>query len=272
MIAAGELTGSLDRCIEYLAETLQREFELNNKIREITRYPKIVLAGMGAAVITLMSFVVPRYVSIFEKAKLKLPFFTEALIWLNALFQDYWLAGVELAVVGAVGARLILNTEKGRMIYDGWVLKAPVTGDVLLKIALAQWSNILGNLIRAGIPIIRALAVSSRAAGNQNLAVIINQVACEVSEGSGLAEPLRRHKIIPPIVAQMVAAGEKSGSLDDMLFKVSDFLGDDARRQIRKIAVFTESALIVSLGLLVLFLALSIFLPMWDITKMARGG
>lgn len=272
MIAAGETTGSLDRSLEYLAEMLKREFELKNRIREITLYPKIAFAAVIAAMVILLTFVVPRYAVIFEKAKLKLPVFTEALIWLDSFFQNHWVTGLQLALVGYVAARLAVNSEKGRLIFDRFILRVPVTGAIMLKISLARWSNSLGSLIRAGTPIIRALAISSRAPGNESLTAVLDQVAEEVSEGGGLAEPLRRHKLLPPVVAQMAASGEQSGSLDEMLFQVSGFLEDDARRNIRKLATCIEPALILGMGLVVLFLALSIFLPMWDITKMARGG
>ncbi|HEB73161.1 MAG TPA: type II secretion system F family protein [Nitrospirae bacterium] len=272
MITAGETTGSLDRCLEYLAEMLKREFELKNRIREITLYPKIAFAAVVTAMVILLTFVVPRYAAIFEKAKLKLPVFTEALIWLDSFFQNHWIAGVQLALTGFVAARLAINTQKGRMIFDRYVLSLPVTGDITLKISLARWSNALGSLIRGGTPIIKALAISSRTAGNESLICMLNNIADEVSDGGGLAEPLRRHRLLPPVVAQMAASGEESGSLDEMLLDVSRYLEDDARRNIRKLAAYIEPAMILGMGLVVLFLALSIFLPMWDITKMARGG
>ncbi|VAX14701.1 hypothetical protein MNBD_NITROSPINAE04-2363 [hydrothermal vent metagenome] len=272
MISAGETTGSLDRCLEYLAGMLKREFELKNRIREITLYPKIAFTAVVTAMVILLTFVVPRYAAIFEKAKLKLPVFTEALIWLNSFFQSHWIIGVQLALAGFVAARLAISSDKGRMIFDRYILSLPVTGDIILKISLARWSNALGSLIRGGTPIIRALAISSRTTGNESLTSMVNLVADEVAEGGGLAEPLRRHRLLPPVVAQMAASGEESGSLDEALFQVSQFLEDDARRSIRKLATYIEPAMILGMGLVVLFLALSIFLPMWDITKMARGG
>lgn len=272
MITAGETTGSLDKSLEYLTKMLKRELELKNRIREITLYPKIVFAAVVAAMAILLTFVVPRYALIFDKAKIKLPIFTEALIWLDSFFLNHWGACAGLAVAGYVAARLMVNSEKGRLVFDRFVLRLPVTGDIMLKISLARWSNSLGSLIRAGTPIIRALAISSRAPGNESLTAVLGQVAQKVSEGGGLAEPLRRHKLLPPVVAQMAASGEQSGSLDEMLFQVSGFLEDDARRKIRKLATYIEPALILGMGLVVFFLALSIFLPMWDITKMAGGG
>jgi len=272
MIASGEMTGSLDRCLEYLVEMLKREFELKNRIREITLYPKIAFTAVVTAMVILLTFVVPRYAAIFEKAKLKLPIFTEALIWLDSFFQNHWIVGVQLALTGFVAARLAINTQKGRLIFDRYVLSLPVTGGIMLKISLARWSNALGSLIQAGTPIIKALAISSRTTGNESLTSMLNLVADEVAEGGGLAEPLRRHRLLPPVVAQMAASGEESGSLDEALFQVSQFLEGDARRNIRKLAAYIEPAMILGMGLVVLFLALSIFMPMWDITKMARGG
>ncbi|VAX22399.1 hypothetical protein MNBD_NITROSPINAE03-26 [hydrothermal vent metagenome] len=269
MITAGETTGSLDRCLEYLVEMLKREFELKNRVREITLYPKIAFTTVVTAMVILLTFVVPRYAAIFEKAKLKLPVFTEALIWLDSFFQNHWITLVQLALTGFVAARLAINTRKGRMIFDRYVLSLPVTGGIMLKISLARWSNALGSLIRGGTPIIKALAISSRTTGNESLTSMLNLVADEVAEGGGLAEPLRRHKLLPPVVAQMAASGEESGSLDEMLFQVSRFLEDDARRNIRKLVTYIEPAMILGMGLVVLFLALSIFLPMWDVTKMA---
>lgn len=272
MVASGETSGSLDNSLDNIAAMLERDYELKTRIREITRYPKIVMTAALFAMAVLLALVIPRYAAIFEKTGMALPLPTKALIWINEVFHAHWLDGVEVAVMTTVLLRLALASAGGRLFFDGLSLRAPGTGGVALRLALARWANTLGSLLKAGVPILSALALSRRAAGNERVAAFLGEAAEDVRDGAGLAAPMARGGFAPPVVARMIASGESAGALDEMLMRVSSFLEDDARRRIKRLAVFFESGLIVAVALMVGFLALSVFLPMWDITALARRG
>jgi len=270
MVNAGEVSGTLDESLERVTHLMEREFETENRLKEVTRYPKIVVGAVTVAVTILMSFVVPKFITIFEKAKLDLPIPTKILVFINYLFQNYWYIGL-LAVAGAYFAFThYISTKRGRYKWHYYTLKIPVIGDVISKIKFGQFCNVMANLLKSGIPILDAIEVAAKAAGNDYLMTIFKKVEDSVREGSGMAEPMREYDIIPKIVVQMIAAGEHSGALDDMLLKVAQYFNEDADRSIKKLSSLIEPVLIFVLGGIVLFLALAIFLPMWDMTKMAR--
>ncbi len=273
IIAAGESSGSLDSSLDNLVIMLERENDLNRRIRDVTRYPKIVLAGMFTAIVIIMNFVAPKFISIFEKADLELPLATRALFFISDFFQNHWFAVIEIFLAVYIISLLVFSTKDGRIKLHTAMIKAPVTGAITRDMQLAKWLNVLAALIKSGMPIIQSLAISSRVTENERLAQVITSVREKVADGSGLTGPLREHRdVIPPVVTQMVASGEQSGKLDEMLLKASLFLDNEARGKIKAVSVMAESAVIVALGLLVMFLALAIFTPMWDMTKMARGG
>jgi len=273
IVAAGESSGSLDRSLDNLVIMLERENDLNRRIRDVTRYPKIVLAGMLTALVVIMNFVAPKFISIFEKANLELPLSTRALFFTSDFFQNHWFAAIETLLAAYIVSLLAFSTKEGRIKLHTAMIKAPVTGTITRNMQLAKWLNVLAALVKSGMPIIQSLAISSRVTGNERLAQVITSVREKVADGSGLTGPLREHPdVIPPVVPQMVASGEQSGKLDEMLLKTSLFLDNEAREKIKAVSVMAESAVIVALGLLVMFFALAIFTPMWDITKMARGG
>jgi len=270
MVNAGEVSGTLDESLERVTHLMEREFETENRLKEVTRYPKIVVSAVAIAVTILMSFVVPKFIGIFEKTRLELPLPTKILIFINYLFQHYWYIGLIIVVGAYLAFTNYIATKHGRFQWHYYTLRIPVIGDVISKIKFGQFCNVQANLLKSGIPILDAIDVAAKAAGNDYLATIFEKVAASVREGSGMADPMREYDIIPRIVVQMIAAGEHSGSLDDMLLKVAQYFNEDADRSIKKLSSLIEPVLIVVLGGIVLFLALAIFLPMWDMTKLAR--
>lgn len=272
MIMAGEVSGTLDESLKRLTRMLEHQYETENKIKEVLRYPKIVSSAIAVAVGVLMTFVVPRFIGIFEKAKIELPLPTRILIFLNNTFQHYWWMGIIGAVAVVILFKRYIATDMGRYQWHRFTVSSPIFGNIMLKLTLAQFCMVLSNLIKSGVPILMAIDVAARTAGNDFLNRMFVQVRESVREGSGMAEPLRQFKIVPPIVVQMVSAGEGSGQLDEMLIKVADYFNEEADRKIRGLSSLIEPVMIFTLGGIVLFIALAIFLPMWDMTKMARGG
>lgn len=272
MIMAGEVSGALDESLERLTSLLEMQFDAQNKIKEVTRYPKIVLASMATAIVVLLSFVVPRFTNIFLKAGLELPLPTKILITLNDAFQNYWLTGLSIFIAIYLLLRRYISTESGRFRWHQFLLRAPFTGETLLKITLGRFCYVLASLVKSGVPILQSIDVAGRATGNRFLVKIFREVGQSVKEGTGMAEPLKRFGIVPPVVVQMIAVGESSGSLDEMLLSIADYFQQEADRNVRRLSALSEPILIFLLGGMVLFIALAIFTPMWDMTKIAGRG
>jgi len=269
MVMAGELSGTLDESLERLVEILEVRYRTENRIAQILRYPKIVVATLAAALVILMSFVVPRFTAIFQKVDLELPLPTRILIVANEIFLGYWPVGLAALIVCWLVFRWYLSTEKGVYNWHHFILRAPVTGEIVLQITFGQFCHVLSNLIKAGVPILQSIEIAARSTGNRYLVDVFGKVADSVKEGAGMAGSLGRFNIVPRLVIQMIAAGENSGSLDEMLLKVADFFNKEAERKMDRFATLLEPFLILALAGVVLFVALSIFLPMWDMTKLA---
>ncbi|MBI5815995.1 MAG: type II secretion system F family protein [Nitrospinae bacterium] len=272
MVEAGEYSGTLDRSLEKLRSMLERQREFERTARQAARYPKIVLSAMGAAVVVLMVFVIPRYVAVFEKSNIPLPLPTRVLIWMDHAVWSYFpliFAGVCL---GAAGLSYWIRTPDGRLSFDRMILNIPLAGEIVSLILFARWADTLGNLIGAGAPLIRSISLSARVAGNAYLAVAIENVGRVVSEGSGIATPVEAIPEAPSISGLMIRTGEKAGSLDTSLVNLGESLGKEAEWKIKRISAYVEPVLTVMVALLVLLLALAVFLPMWDMAKLAKRG
>ncbi len=272
MIMAGEISGALDESLERLTSLLEMQFDARNKIKEVTRYPKIVLASIAAAMVVLLTFVVPSFTNIFRSAGLELPLPTKILITLNDVFQDYRLTGLVALIAVYLLFKRYISTESGRLRWHQFLLRAPVIGETLLKITFGRFCYVFANLIKSGVPILQSIDVAANSTGNRFLVKIFREVGESVKEGTGMAEPLKRFKIVPPVVIQMIAAGESSGSLDEMLVNVAGYFHQEADRKIKRLSALSEPVLIIVLGGMVLFIALAIFMPMWDMTKIAARG
>ena len=269
IVMAGEVSGTLDESLGRLIEILEVRYRTENRIEQILRYPKIVASTLAVALVVLMSFVVPRFTAIFQKVDLQLPLPTQILIGANSLFLDYWHVSLATLVVCWLAFRWYVSTGRGRYNWHHFVLRAPFVGEIILQITFGQFCHVMSNLIKAGVPILQSLDIAARSTNNIYLEDVFGKVAGSIREGAGMASPLARFNIVPRLVIQMIAAGENSGSLDEMLLKVADFFNKEVERKTDKLATLLEPLLILALAGVVLFVALSIFLPMWDMTKLA---
>ncbi len=269
MIAAGEAGGVMDELLGRLADLLEKDEDNRIKVKAAMSYPKMVVGAMAIAMVILMVKVVPIFVGMFEKANIELPLATQIMIGANKAFQDYW------HVTGAVLFGLFLlhkkwvSTESGRFKWDMFKLKFPLIGAILLRSAMSKFARVFGTLQKGGVPILDILDVTAQVMGNVVLSRVVLDVKESVQEGLGMAVPLKRSGLVPPLVVQMVAAGEESGSLDIMLIKVADYYDAEVDQAVKNLSSKIEPILLVFMGGMVLFLALAIFVPMWDMSKMA---
>lgn len=270
MIEAGEAGGVMDIILKRLADLMEKTVENDAKVKAATRYPKMVIMAMTLAITILMWKVVPVFVKMFSNAKIELPLATKILIAVNTAFFDYWHITLAVFILIYIAFRKYTADGKGRYNWHSLCLKFPVMGTLELKSSMAKFTRVFGTLQMGGVPILDILTVSAKVVENDVIAKVVNELKKSVQEGSGIAVPLKRSGLVPPLVIQMVAAGEESGALDEMLIKVADYYDEEVDRTVKNLSSLIEPILLVFMAGIVLFLALAIFLPMWDMTKMAK--
>lgn len=270
MIRAGEASGTLEDILKRLALLAEHDAATKAKIKAATRYPKIVIGVMLAAIVILMKFVVPNFMQIFEMVELELPLATRMLIKANYLFTNYWYILFGGAGILFFAFSKFTKTKRGRRQMDALILKIPIFGPIFLKIAMSVFTRTMSTLNRSGISIIKNLEICAEVVDNVIIAEVIDHLKENVKQGKSIAGTMKESPIFTPMVIQMMAAGEESGELDNMLVKVSEYYDSEVDYAIGNISSLIEPILLAFLGGMVLFLMLAIFLPMWDMTKLAE--
>jgi MSHA biogenesis protein MshG len=272
MIKAGEAGGILDMTLDRLAQMLEHAKETQERIRAATRYPKIVIISLLLAVIILMTFVIPQFVKLYSGFKVPLPIPTRILIGANNLFHDYWYFLLLIGAAGYWSVRTYIKTESGRWNWDNQKIKLPVFGPIFLKTALSRFARVFGNLTRTGLPILQTLEMVSMVVGNVVIAKVVGDIRDSARRGKGLVEPMKGSRVFPPIVIQMMAIGEETGKVEEMLMKVSEYFDRDVEYAIKNLSASIEPILLACVGGMVLFLALAVFMPWWNLISVFKGG
>ena len=272
MIRAGEAGGVLDEILERLASLAEHEAETRARIKSATRYPKIVIFSLVAAFIILVTFVIPKFAALYANFKVKLPLPTRILIGINYAVINYWHIVLISSITLVFLIRWYIRTEKGRVQLDSLKLKLPVFGPIFLKTAMSRFSRVFGTLTRSGLPILQTLEIVSNTVGNIIISRTVDNIRDSVRQGKGIVQPMRVSKVFPPVVIQMVAIGEESGRMEEMLMKVSDYYDTDVDYALRNLSSSIEPILLTVIGGVILFLALAIFLPWWNLINVFKGG
>jgi type II secretory pathway component PulF len=271
MVRAGEASGMLGEALDRFITLSDREIRTQQRVKEATRYPKIVILSLTVAFAVLLTFVIPRFAQIFAQFKTPLPLPTRIMIGINTVFQNYWYL-VLIVVFGIpILLRRYLRTESGRYFWDRLKLRIPVFGPIFLKIALSRFSYTFAMLNRSGIPILQTLEITSTTINNMNLSQSIEEISRNVREGRSLADAMRETKKFTPLIIQMVSVGESSGTLESMLMRITEYYDIEVDNLIKKMSTYIEPFLTLFLGVVVLFLALAVFLPWWNMAKLFRG-
>lgn len=270
MVEAGEAGGILESVLDRLAFMLEKNAENRAKVKSATLYPKIVLGAIAMAVVVLMNFVVPKFAKLYATFKVELPLPTRILIILSDAFTSYWYIAAFIAASFFFGLRFYLTTESGKYNRDKFSLKVPVFGPLLLKSVLSRFSRVLASLYKSGLPILQSLDIVSRAVENKLIEAEIKLIEDNVRAGKPISEPMSASRNFPPMVVQMVTVGEDTGNLDEMLEKTAEYYDREVDATIRNLTTLLEPILLAFIFGIVLFLALAIFLPMWDILKIVR--
>jgi len=272
MVKAGEVGGSLEEVLERLATLLEFQLKTKETLKSAIRYPIFVVTTLAIAFLVLINFVVPRFAVLFRGAKTELPLPTQMLLIINDIFQHYGIYLVIFIVLAFGAFFLYKRTDAGTLAIDRLKLRAPLIGPIILKICMSRFANMFENLIKVGIPVVRALEVVSRTVGNEYIAQKILEISGKIEKGLGISRPLKEAEIFPPLVIHLISTGEQTGSLEDMLKEVSTHYDREITYSINRLSTWIEPLLTAGLSLMVLFLALAIFLPWWNMMGALRGG
>jgi len=267
VVRVGETTGQLDEAFKRLFGYLEFEREVRDRIKSALRYPAIVILVITAAIGIVNFFVIPAFAKIFAASKVPLPLLTRVLVAMSDLFLAYWpfaLAAVVIAVVGSVS---YVRTEQGRYNWDRTKLRLPVAGKIIFKATLSRFARAFAIASRAGVPIVQGLTVVASVVDNAYLASRIEQMREGVERGESVLRTAVTTGVFTPVVLQMIAVGEETGELDDLLNEVADMYEREVDYEIRNLAASIEPIITIALGVLVLLLALGVFLPIWDLGR-----
>ena len=270
MVSSGEVSGRLDQVLERLATLREHDETIRLRIKSATRYPMIVVVAIIIGFIVLTTLVVPRYAKIYAQYTTALPLPTQILLGINYAITKLWWLLIILGLGGHFLFKQYINTTLGRISWDSLKLKIPVFGPLFLKLSISRFTRITGTLMRSGIPILKILDISGGSTGNVIVSKAIQNIKKNVTEGKGMSEPMKISGLFPPIVTQMVAVGEETGKLDELLIHVSNYYDEQVDYTISNLTSLIEPILIFVLGLAVLFMALGIFLPMWNLMSIFK--
>ena len=270
MIRAGETSGRLGESLDRFVTLADRELRTRQRIKEATRYPKIVILSLVVAFAVLIAFVIPRFAEVFSRFNTPLPLPTRVMIGVNNMVHRYWYL-ILLTLLGiAELLRRYLRTSQGKYFWDRLKMRIPVFGPLFLKIALSRFAYIFVLLNRSGIPILQTLEITSTTIDNLILSQALEAIGQRVKEGGSLTEAMKESGRFTPLVLQMVAVGESSGTLDDMLTRITEYYDLEVENAIKKLSTYIEPTLTLFLGVAVLFLALAVFLPWWNMATLFR--
>jgi type IV pilus assembly protein PilC len=272
LVHAGETGGILDTILRKLATFLEKNEALKRKIKGAMVYPAVVLAIAVGVIVLLLVFVIPVFKSMFEGSGGALPLPTQMVVNASEFMQKYWLYMIAIGVIIGIIIKKFYNTEKGRFIIDRAALRAPVLGDLIRKTAVARFCATLGTMIASGVPILDALEITAKTAGNKIIEEAIMGTRVAIAEGRTIAEPLMETGVFPGMVVRMIAVGEATGALDAMLSKISEFYEEEVDTAVEALTQLMEPIMIVFLGGTCGGMVISMYLPVFSMASVIAGS
>lgn len=265
MVKAAETGGILDKILDRLAGFLETEQEVRGKIVSAMIYPVLVLVFALLMVVALLLFVLPKFKELFDSMNVELPPTTKLLFGISAAAQHYWWLGILMGVGGFFAFKAYKKTDKGAYQVDNLKLKIPVVGELVLKMAISRFSRTFGTLIHSGVPMMRSLEIVGETSGNRVIAQAVDNARNAIREGQKISVPLQQSGLFPGMVTHMIDVGEETGRLSDMLTKVSDFYDMEVENAVKALTSMIEPCLIVMMGGIVGFIAVSIMAPIFKL-------
>lgn len=269
MIRVGEGTGNLDAAFLRISEYLELEKDTRERVKSALRYPAMVIVAMGIALTIINLVVIPAFSKVFERAHAELPIYTRILVATSNFFVDYWLLmGIGLVLL-ITGLSYYVKTERGRYTWGKYKLRIPLVGDILLRATLGRFSRAFAMSLAAGVPLVQALTVVSRAVDNDYVGDHILNMRNGIERGESITRTAAATSMFTPLVLQMLFVGEETGQVDEMMEEVAGFYEREVDYDIKNLSGTIEPLMIVIIGAMVLVLALGVFLPMWDLASVS---
>ena len=268
MVRAGEVGGFLDVVLLRLVEYLERTQELRDEARAALAYPVVLTGAMGISILVLLTYVLPKFSTLFSDMGKTLPLSARIVMSVSDAVRNYWWAGLAGIALLVLSIRYYVRTPHGSLAWDQWKLRLLVVGNVVRKMEVSKIARTLGTLLKRGVPMVQALGIVKEIAGNQVVARSLADVEVGVREGAGVAEPLARSGVFPPLAIQMISVGEDTGKLDEMLLKVADYFDREVRTRIQQFTRLLEPVLILVMGLVVGFIVVSMLSAIFSVNDL----
>ncbi len=266
MVKAGEIGGVLDDVLARLVDYLRNVQELRDEVRSAMTYPILLTGVGGVSVAVLLVFVLPKFATMFADLGQALPLSTRMMLAISDMFSSIWTIPAIVAIVaGTYGLYRYVSTGKRRYGLDAFKLRMPVLGSLLRRMEVARFGRTLGTLLRSGVPMLQALDIVRAVATNQVIARTVGEVQVGVREGAGMAGPLGRSGSFPPLATQMIAVGEDTGKLDEMLLSTADYFDREVRNEVKRLTSLLEPVMILVMGLVVGFMVISMLMAVFSI-------
>ncbi len=269
-IKTGEATGHFDEVLDRLSDFMERELKTKENLKDAMRYPILVVCALAVAFVVLVAFVFPKFAFLFSRFNTELPLPTRIMIGASVLIRSYWYYLIPPLFFAGYFLKRWLSTNKGEAWLDNFKLKLPILGKVFLKVAMSRFAHMLSVLVKSGLPIIQSLQVVRGAIGNRSVADEIEKVETGLVEGREVKGIMEHSPVFPPLAVQMFSVGTETGALDRMLSEMAWHYDREVEYATRRLSKLVEPALTLVLGLTVLFFALSVFLPMWNLLSVFR--
>ena len=271
MVKAGESGGVLEIVLERLAGFIEKNVEVVRKIKSALTYPILVVIFAAGVLVFMVGYLIPKFIGIYESLGMgNLPTITQMVLSLSRAFQERWYVGLGFIVGIFLVYKLFYSLKRSRLLIDKLKLRLPIIGELLRKIEVTRFSRTLGTLISSGVPILQALRITRGIVKNSLISQAIGKVHDSIREGESIAGPLKASGVFPLMVVNMIDVGEETGSLDEMFVKVADIYDNEVDNTINALTSLLEPALIVTIGVIVLFIVISLFSPL--VTLMTRLG
>ena len=264
MVAAGEAGGILDTILMRLATFMEKNDALVRKVKGAMIYPGVIMSVAAIAIVVLLIFVIPTFERMFASVGLALPLPTRIVIGASKFLQGYWWALIAIVFVGLRMFKKYYASPDGKLVIDRMMLKAPVLGDVLRKSSVSRFTRTLGTLIGSGVSILDGLEITAKTSGNRVIQDAIMESRASIAGGETISAPLQKSQVFPPMVISMIAVGEQTGGLDEMLSKIADFYDEEVDAAVSGLLSMMEPLMIVFLGVVVGGMVVAMYLPIFD--------
>jgi general secretion pathway protein F len=268
MVRAGEKGGVLEVSLRRLAEFLEARAAFNEAVVSALAYPLVITTVGAGAIVFLMTFVIPRFATIFQDLGQTIPLPTQILLNISAALQTYWWVGAIVALGGVLAWRVWTANPEGRLAWDRTLLRLPLIGPLTMKVETARFARTLGTMLRSGVPVLGAMGVVGDMMSNQAVGAAVSRLAEGVKRGGTIAAGMQQHGTFPALAIHMVRVGEETGRLEEMLLKVADTFETDVRTELKRVLGLLEPAIILAMGVLVAFIVVAMLLAIFSINEM----